>query len=331
MASSQADAQMKAHPTGAKMRYNSDPLDWQKRLRHKTPILLEVGRTPPKCVLSFGGAGFLVTYALGVAMYLQKEKSKMLAESYIVGAGSGIIPAIALACGPQVCDIEKIRDRIVENTFPVWREDLRQKIMRQHCEELLPDNVHKLMSGRMCAGVSMSHKDAGFYRQQPHMQIFGAHIATFDSKADVTELVLAATAPNHNTPYLFRGQPCVRATCSSISTELDQFVRHIYIHGLSGNKSKHYTRHRVLVGRHGMLANCHLGPRRQMQLAAYPLGGREVLKKAFDDGYFDARRYERWEEDPYHYSKTDRSPGGDTDWRDVRAAIFGDKQEAGKL
>lgn len=320
---------MQAHPIRAKMRFHNDPKAWQVAVRHKVPTLLEVGRTPPKAVLSFGGCGFLVTYSLGVALYLQKERAGLLANSYLQGAGSGALPAIALACGPQAVDIEKMRDRIIANRFPVWKEAQRQAVMRAQCEEMLPENVAKLMAGRACIAVAMSQKDTGFYQQEPHMQIYGAQIPTFDSKADVTELVIAATAPNHNSPVMFRGMPTVRGSCSSISSQLDQFVRHIYIHGLSGtNGAKHFKRHRVLIGRHGLLSNCHLGPRRQLQLAAYPFfGAEDALRQAFDDGYHDARRYERWEEDPYHYSKPDRSPGEDNDWRDVRAAIFGENPE----
>jgi hypothetical protein len=324
---SEAD-KIKKPPIAAKARFVNDNKAWAKAVRHKSPVLLEVGRTPPKCVLSFGGAGFLVTYSLGVAYYLQKEKPKLLAESYILGAGSGVLPAIALSCGPQLVDIEKIRDQIIANPFPVWHEDKRVAAMRKACDELLPADVHKHMSGRMCAAINMSTKDAGYYKQEPQMQIYGAHIATFDSKEDVTDLVLAATAPNHNKPYTFRGMPVVRGTCASISSELDQFVRHVYIHGIAGYaRTKIYTRHRVLVGRHGVLANTHLGPRRQLLMAICPSLAGDGLKQAFDDGFHDARRYERWEEDPYYYSKADRSPGEDTDWRDVRAAIFGEQKK----
>jgi hypothetical protein len=171
-------------------------------------------------------------------------------------------------------------------------------------------------------------RDSGYYMQEPHNQLYGAQIPTFDDKADVTELLLAATAPNNNRPYKFRGMPVMRGTQRSISSQLDPFVRHVYIHGLAGTKSNVYKHHRILIGRHGCLANTHQIGRRQQQLAAYPfLGGEDALRQAFDDGYHDARRYERWEEDPYHYAKADRSPGEDTDWRDVRAAIFGDGSE----
>lgn len=317
---------------GAQLPTSNDPFEWAKQIRARTPTLLEVGKKAPKCVLSFGGAGFLATYSLGVALYLQREQPKLLAESYLLGSGTGIFPALALACGPQVVDIEKLRDAIIAQPFRVWREDQRRQVVREAAEKFVPENVAALANGRCCATVGMSTSDHGYNRQPPPNQLFGCHIATFDNKKDTVDLIVAATCPNHRQPCAYRGLPVTRGTWRSLSSELDQYVRHIHIHGYAGFRNmKQHTRHNFYFGRHGTIVNCAGGPLEQLWLCSAPYGGADKLRDAFDRGFNDARRYERWVEDPYHFAKPDRSAGSDGDWREIRAAVFGQKAKTSAI
>jgi len=73
--------------------------------------------------------------------------------------------------------------------------------------------------------------------------------------------------------------------------------------------------------------NTHEHPLVQAWTAFYPnvvnLARRKSLAEAFEHGYRDAAMYERWEEDPYHYAKPDRSPSDDYNWTMIRRAFAG--------
>lgn len=310
------------------------PKDWVKQVRAKTPTILEVGRTPPKLVLSFGGAGFLVTYELGVALYLQQEKKELLAKSFLLGAGTGCIPALALACGPQAVNIDALRDFIVSNPFLVTNEERRLAVFEQGLDTFLPKDALKLTAGRLALTVGFSNKDPGYMQQPKENVYFGNHIAAWDDWQDLKQCVLAACAPNMDRQMKYRDAPNVmRGTLLSLSSELDQYCRHVHIHGYCGYKyNRNQTRHNFFFGRHGFLPNTHFSFTKQMILAFAPnFGGAERHKddllQAFDAGYHDARRYERWEEDPYHYAKADRSPGDDFNWKMIRGTLFGKKND----
>ena len=50
----------------------------------------------------------------------------------------------------------------------------------------------------------------------------------------------------------------------------------------------------------------------------------QLLANGFDSvSYRDTAMYERWEEDPYHYAKPDRSPSDDYNWTMIRRAFAG--------
>jgi hypothetical protein len=304
------------------------PKEWIKKVRAKTPTILEVGKTPPKVVLSFGGAGFLVTYSLGVALFLQQEKKELLAKSFLLGAGSGSLAATALACGPQHVSIDKVRDSILDNLFHVTDEEKRLSTMSSAIDTLLPKNAVQLVSGRLALTIGFSNKDPGYVQQTKENIRFGHHIAAWDNWDDLKQNLLVASAPNMDKPMKFRDADNVlRGTLMSLSSELDQYCRHVYIHGYCGYKyNRKQTRHNTFFGRHGFIANTHTSFPWQVVQAFYPnLGAasrREELMHAFDAGFHDARRYERWEEDPYHYSKSDRSPSDDFNWRNIRAGLF---------
>jgi hypothetical protein len=313
------------------------PKEWIKQVRAKTPTLLEVGKTPPKLVLSFGGAGFLVTYSLGVALFLQQEKKDLLAKSFFLGAGSGAIAAAALACGPQHVNIDKIRDAIVEHRFLVSDEEKRLQVMNPALDALLPKNAVQLVSGRLALTIGFSNKDPGYMQQLKENINFGHHIAAWDSWDDLKQNLLASTAPNMDKQMKFRDCPNVmRGTLMSLSSELDQYCRHVHIHGYCGYRyNRRQTRHNMFFGRHGFIANTHMSFPKQAMLAFCPnVGGqsrKDELLRAFDAGFHDGRRYERWEEDPYHYAKSDRSPGDDFNWKNIRAGLFSKKTDKYEL
>jgi hypothetical protein len=304
--------------------------DWIGQVRAKTPTLLEVGKPPPKAVLSFGGAGHLVTYSLGVAQFLQEEKKELVGKSFILGAGSGVIPALALAMGPSNVSLTKVRDAVVDNPFAVTDEPSRLTKLRAQLEALVPPNAHKLVDGRVALAISFSNKDSGFHRQIKENILFGHHVASWSDREDLISCVMAATAPNHDKMMTFRDakENVMRATQNSLSSELDTYCRHVHIHGFCGlAKFKSHNRHNTYFGRHGFLANTHFSPIKQCFLAFRPdvmNGARKTeLLEAFDHGFNDARRYERWEEDPYHFAKADRSPSSDYSWKNARATLFG--------
>lgn len=310
------------------------PREWIKKVRAKTPQLLEVGKPAPKAVLSFGGCGFLVTYSLGVALFLQQEKKEFLANSFLLGAGSGVLPAIALACGPRTVNLEQVRDFIVNNRFVVTDEDKRIEVLTAGINKLLPRNVVDLVKGRLALTIGFSNKDPGYMMQAKENIYFGHHIAEWTDFDDLAQNIIAATAPNTQKPCIFRDADNVlRGTMMSLSSELDQYCRHIYIHGYAGYRyNKNQARHNIMFGRHGFIGNTHFTFPKQVIMAFAPLLGGEARKddllQAYDVGYNDARRYERWEEDPYYFAKADRSPSDDFNFRNLRANLFGGKSAA---
>lgn len=309
----------------------TDPINWAKNLKAQTPVLLQVGKPTPKAVISFGGCGLLCTYSLGVVQYLLAEKKDFIRQCYVLGTGSGTIPAVALCGEDSKATPEAVKEYIVDNMFDISNEPRRIDVMKKAAEQFLPEDIHERMNGRCSLAVGMSNRDMNFMKQPPHQQLFGAMLSSFESAADVGEIMIGATAPNATLPYLLRGELVTRATWKCISSELDQYVRHIYIHGFSGYPhSTQHTRHNSFFGRHGFLANSHWHWQTQMLCAHYPMRvpmmrnrHREMLREAFEKGFHDARRYERWEEDVYLTAKPDRSPSENTDLRTIRAAIFG--------
>ena len=315
-----------------------DPVSWARLVRAQTPRLVEVGKPKPKVILSFGGAAWLVTYSLGVAEYLANEQKDLLAESYIVGAGTGVIPAAGLACG--VTNFEKVKDFFLkeENLFNVHKgHKQREELMRAGCKEFLPLGADKLMNGKVALTIGMNNRDLGFRQQKQENLLYGHHISMFDSNEDITDCMVAAIECDVSKLRTFRGvtNGVQRGSCMSMSSQVDQYIRHIYIHGLCGYPySRKHMRHNNHFGRHGMLVNTHAVYGYQFWQALQPCwGGRkrarfDELNQAFENGFHDARRYERWEEDVYHYAKPDRSVGGDEDWKNIRVALFGSRKKA---
>lgn len=309
----------------------TDPINWSKNMRAQIPNLLQVGKPSPKAVLSFGGCGMLCTYSLGVVQYLLAEKKEFVRQCYVVGTGSGTIPAVALCAEDPAATPEMIKDFICDHVFDVHHEEIRQDVLRQGCSKFIPEDIAERMKGRCTLAVGMSNRDLNYPRQPINQQMFGAMISAFDSKADVSDCIVAATAPNATMPCIFRGERCTRATWKCLSAELDQYVRHIYIHGLSGYPhSGHHSRHNHYIGRHGFLANSHWNWKRQFLVAIWPKripflasSNLEVIRESFEKGFNDARRYERWEEDVYVNAKPDRSSNDSLDMKNIRAAIFG--------
>lgn len=308
--------------------------EFAKRIGARTPALLEVGRVPPRAVLSFGGAGFLVTYALGVAAFLLQEKAPLVNECFFLGAGTGVIPAIALGCRASVSQVEKVRDFIVDHRFMVTDEARRIEAVKKGIALLLPPNCHQLMENRVALTVGFSNRDPGFKRQPKKHLLYGYHISSWSNFDDVAQNILVATAPNTLKTMKFRDADNVmRGSMMSLSSELDQYCRHIYIHGYVGFRhNKKQSCHNILFGRHGYLGNTSSPFWKQVICAFSPLLGgdrrREDLLDAYDAGYYDAKRYERWVEDPYFYAKADRSPSDDFNFRNMRASIFNGKRGA---
>lgn len=312
----------------------TDPVVFAKKIGARTPALLEVGRAAPKAVLSFGGAGFLVTYALGVAAFLQQEKASFLNECFFLGAGSGVIPAVALACGASTANLENIRDFIVDHRFMVTDEAKRIEAVTKGISELLPANCAQLMKNRVALTVGFSNRDPGFKQQKKEHFRFGYHISDWKDFDDVAQNILVAMAPNTLKPMIFRdANNVLRGTMMSLSSELDQYCRHVYIHGYVGlRKNKNQSIHNIMFGRHGYIGNTHFPFWKQAICAFSPLLGGDARKvdllEAYDAGYHDARRYERWTEDPYFYAKSDRSPSDDFNFRNLRSSLFRGKKGA---
>jgi hypothetical protein len=283
-------------------------------------------------VISFGGAGALVTYSLGVAAFLHREKQQLLATSFILGAGSGAIAATALACGAHV-NFDALRDAVVDQCYN--GDDYQSHIVRMKaaCEQFLPKNAHDLLNGRVAIAVGPSNRDVAYYEQPAQHRLNGWHICQWTSLDDVTDCLVAATNGSATRPYSFRGCPCTRATWGSLSSELDPFVRHVHVHGFAGLSGRvSHQRHKIFIDRHGFLSYTGQPAYLQLIAAVAPKAffsktwAKDVLRQAFDAGFHDARRYERWEEDAYFYAKPDRSPTKDPNWRNFRAAMFGSSQ-----
>ncbi|EPY28292.1 hypothetical protein AGDE_05709 [Angomonas deanei] len=222
---------------------------------------------------------------------------------------------------------------MVDNRFQVTDDERRIEVMSRGINTLLPRDAVELVKGRLALTVGFSNRDPGYMTQSKENVYFGHHIASWTDFDDLGQNILAATAPNVNKPMIFRGADNVlRGTMLSLSSELDQYCRHIYIHGYCGMRyNKNQSRHNIMFGKHGFLANTHFSFPKQALMAFAPnLGGearKEDLIQAYDAGYFDAKRYERWEEDPYFYAKADRSPNDDFSFTTLRAGLFGSKSD----
>ena len=337
----------------------TDPKQWASAIRAQTPNLVELGKKSPKLVLSFGGAGWLISYSLGVAKFLQEERKELLASSYLLGAGSGVIPAMALACGPQHVKIDAVLERLIADMeFNVTNEPTRRAKTIEALDALLPGaafgkpsdtsansgassstandrtDLCKLINGRVALTLGFSNRDAGYLQQRKENIYYGHHVTQWDDRADVIACMTAAMGPNANFMMQYRDAPNVmRGTLYTMSSELDQFIRHVHIHGYCGYRyNRHQTRHNIYFGKHGFLANTHFYYPQQAAMAFMPktffsaASRAEHHKLAFEKGFLDARRYERWEEDPYYYAKPDRSGEDDFNWRSMRASIFGGKK-----
>ena len=315
--------------------------DWVKKVRAQSPPLFELGRVPPKVVLSFGGSGFLCSYSLGVAKFLQEERAELLGKSYLLGAGSGVIPAVALACGPQHVSIDALLDALcAQANFSVTNEAKRREVVLGAIERFLPGgasnpsvDVVKAINGRVALTIGFSNKDEGYIQQLKDQVYFGHHVCQWDNRADLTDCLMAAMSPNVNHPYKFRDADNVlRGTFYTMSSELDQHIRHVHVHGYCGYKyNRHQTRHNFHFGKHGFIANTHFYLPKQAALAFMPhlLGARSAAdhhRFSYEQGFLDAKRYERWEEDPYFYAKPDRSAADDFNWKSVRASVFGGRK-----
>ena len=318
---------------GWRMKFGNDWRVFRDKLGAQTPQLLQVGKPPPKCVLCFAGSGHLVTYQLGVAAYLHQEKQQLLCKSYFLGAGSGSIAAAALACGSQV-NFTAIRDQIINNAYSVEDTDKHQERMKQGIERLMPRNAHQLMNGRVAIALGPSNRDAAWYEQPSQHKLNGWHISSWKDEDDVAQCLIAASNSSSARPIQYRGCPCTRSTWVSLSSELDPYVRHIHIYGYCGQNNKpSHAKHRVFIDRHGYLSYTGQPAWAQFLAMAMPdwkvsaSWSRDVLRSAYDAGFHDARRYERWDEEAYFYAKPDRSPSKDKNWRNLRAGLFGSSMQ----
>ena len=310
---------------------NTAPHEFVKLIRAQTPRLIEIGKPRPKLVLSFGGAGWLFTYGLGVAEFLSREYKQLLNETYFLGSGSGVIPATALSLG--ITDMHKVKDLLLtkENLFNVMdggASEMRNKLVDLVAEKYLPPRADALMNGKVTLALGMTQSDRGFKMQEPDMMIHGHHISMFDDNPDIASCLKAAMVCNKYDPATFRygDKKVARATSVAHCSQLDQAIRHVYVKGLSGNPStRRAQRHNHIFGVHGSLVNTHHHWIKQYQFACLPtaVGGRaaslDALNESFDNGYQDARRYERWLEDSYHFAQADRSLETKGDMRNLRA------------
>jgi len=301
-----------------------------ERIASAPPKLIEVGRAPPRLVLSFGGAGALVTYSLGVAQFLLEDKKEHLNQWYFLGSGTGVLPAVALPIAVQNKSpdlIRQIMEYIVDNAPPhLMNEDTRRAFVFNGLTKFLPKDAHVTVSGRACLSV-MVDPECVVGRVGGELSknqiLYGLPMTSWPSVEALAQVMAGAMSPYRTHPVDYNGVGLIRSSRYSLSTEVDQHIRHVYVHGFGGSMRKsNHSRHAILFGRHGTLLNTSQSPWLQYLTLALPGRRKNALRFAYDAGYNDARRFDRWEEDPYQFAKGDRSAGDDEDWRTLRQKIF---------
>ena len=278
----------------------------------RPPKLTQLGEKAPKMVLSFGASGTLATYGLGVGQYLLDHHKKLMDECYFIGSGSGVLPAVALPLASDLGNRHLLKEYfeiIMKETavpFHLFREAKRAEYVKRGLSEMLGlEDLHTRLRGRCSIFL---HPDPKYLYGRTHgildrhQILFGLPVSHWRSSADLRECMEAAMAPSHKHSLNFRGVRAMSSSKHSLSPQLDQSIRHIYVHGFAGKGySSREKLHAHVFGRHGSLVNVSTTFLAQTLSQSFPLPLKYVLTKAYHQGYEDASKYHRWEEDPYQY------------------------------
>mmetsp|Transcript_23567 Transcript_23567/g.36755 ORF Transcript_23567/g.36755 Transcript_23567/m.36755 type:complete len:304 (-) Transcript_23567:39-950(-) len=278
------------------------------------PQLLKTGRRAPSVVLSFGASGSLVPYSLGVAQYLLDHHPELVRRAYFIGSGSGVIPAICLAlsrASSHPSSLEECVKRFnkVKLSLPfVINENERRTVVRNACQEIFTiDAPERVIQG--CCSLFLHPNPSYIYGRlhgilDRYHVLYGLPISEWRSKDDLIECIEASMAPSEKYSLAFRNVPMVSASRFSFSPQVEQAIRHVYIHGFSGKGYRSCEKlHAHVFGHHGSVFNVASSSTVQNLCLSFPRMFSGVIERSFNQGYKDAKAYSRWEEDPYHYSR----------------------------
>ncbi|XP_021486524.1 1-acylglycerol-3-phosphate O-acyltransferase PNPLA3 isoform X1 [Meriones unguiculatus] len=110
--------------------------------------------------LSFAGCGFLGFYHIGATLCLSERAPHLLRDARtFFGCSAGALHAVAFLCSlplDQIVEIlmdlvRKARSRNISTLHPFFNIN---KCVRDGLQETLPDNVHQIISGRVCISLT---------------------------------------------------------------------------------------------------------------------------------------------------------------------------------
>ncbi|KNH08379.1 hypothetical protein XU18_1092 [Perkinsela sp. CCAP 1560/4] len=280
----------------------------------KHPQLVKVGEKPPKLIVSFGDSDILMNYGLGVAQYLLDNHLPLLKQAYFIGTGSGTIPAVCLSLASQNSKSTLITDffrRMTSNisSLPIYlREAQRREFISNTLKSLASlDEPEKLLLGKCSLFL---HPNPNFIFGRVHgildryHVLYGLPVSEWRSKEDLIQCIEASMAPSYKHFIPFRGIPIVKASRYSLSPQVDQAIRHVYVHGYAGGGYMSREKlHAHVFGHHGSIFNVSTSHYLQRLCISYPRVFSGSIEKTYHQGYKDAAQFSRWEEDPYHYSR----------------------------
>ncbi|KAL8606866.1 hypothetical protein ACOMHN_036504 [Nucella lapillus] len=145
---------------------------------------------------SFAGCGFLGVYHLGVVDCLQQHIPKqVLAKAKFAGASAGALVAASVVCNVPLDTLMRSFLGLAKEAYgyPLGAFDTRLPvgdILRQTLEEALPQDAHKLCSGRLYISVSRM-KHLNFL--EPKTMFQNDIISQFRSREHLLETLLCSS------------------------------------------------------------------------------------------------------------------------------------------
>ncbi|XP_077613995.1 1-acylglycerol-3-phosphate O-acyltransferase PNPLA3 [Crocuta crocuta] len=112
------------------------------------------------CSLSFAGCGFLGFYHVGVTQCLSERAPHLLRDARMFfGASSGALHGVTFLSG---IPLDKVIHILVDLVYRARSQNISilhpsfrmSKFIREHLHRNLPDDVHTLISGRMCISLT---------------------------------------------------------------------------------------------------------------------------------------------------------------------------------
>ena len=280
----------------------------------KDPKLTKLGEKAPKTVVSFGGSGGLITYSLGVAQYILDHHPSLINQSYFIGTGSGSLPAICLPLaaqlGKQHLPKQCFEYITKQSKLPLhsFSEITRREYVRTALAKFLcVEDIERHLLGRCSIFL---RPDSNYIINRVHgvldrgQILYGLPISQWKSSEDLLQCIEASMAPSEKHSIAFRGIPMLTASKYSFSPQVEQSIRHIFVHGYAGKGfSSNEKLHAHVFGMHGSLFNVSTPYYAQRFALCFPRIAKYFLSKAYDQGYKDAADFSRWEEDPYNFAK----------------------------